>query len=437
MAHVVLDRRLAEAGLADRVERHQLRHRRLARRPADGRPGRRDAGRAGYDPSRHRARQFDGLATTTTTWCWRWTPRTSPTSAAAPRPGRCCSASSIRSWRGGDVPDPYYGGAPASRRSSRWSNAPAAALVVELRAALDAPGRDDPASRWSPAAPRSCSARRWWPRHRWPAATSPPPPGCGSATARTALMKTLPHAPEDFFTPRRAACAGWPRRPRRRRAVPEVLGGRPGVPDPALGRAGQEPRSTPRPPSAARWPATHAAGAPSFGLDHDGFIGRLPLPNRPAPTRGRSSTPYPPAAALPQAGPRPRPRAAEGRPPRVEAVLRPAGRPGARGAAGPAARRPVERQRAVGRWTAHAGVIDPAAYGGHRETDLAMLALFGLPHLPRVLDAYVEASVQPPLADGWEDRVRPAPAVPAAGARRACSAAGTPPARPTSPPATR
>ena len=46
--------------------------------------------------------------------------------------------------------------------------------------------------------------------------------------------------------------------------------------------------------------------------------------------------------------------------------------------------------------------IDPAAHAGHRETDLAMLSLFGLPHLPRVFDAYLEAS---PLADGWEDRV--------------------------------
>ena len=49
----------------------------------------------------------------------------------------------------------------------------------------------------------------------------------------------------------------------------------------------------------------------------------------------------------------------------------------------------------------HAWLIDPAAYGGHREADLAMLALFGLPHLPRVLDAYIEVA---PLADGWEDR---------------------------------
>ncbi|GAA4858895.1 fructosamine kinase family protein [Saccharopolyspora rosea] len=47
-------------------------------------------------------------------------------------------------------------------------------------------------------------------------------------------------------------------------------------------------------------------------------------------------------------------------------------------------------------------VIDPAAHGGHRETDLAMLQLFGCPHLDRVLAAYDEVS---PLAAGWRDRV--------------------------------
>ena len=47
-------------------------------------------------------------------------------------------------------------------------------------------------------------------------------------------------------------------------------------------------------------------------------------------------------------------------------------------------------------------LIDPAAHGGHREADLAMLALFGAPHLERVLAAYDEAA---PLADGWRDRV--------------------------------
>jgi fructosamine-3-kinase len=49
-----------------------------------------------------------------------------------------------------------------------------------------------------------------------------------------------------------------------------------------------------------------------------------------------------------------------------------------------------------------AWLIDPAAHGGHRETDLAMLALFGCPHLDRVLAAYDEAA---PLGDGWPSRV--------------------------------
>jgi fructosamine-3-kinase len=54
-------------------------------------------------------------------------------------------------------------------------------------------------------------------------------------------------------------------------------------------------------------------------------------------------------------------------------------------------------------WAAEAAwLVDPAAHGGHRETDLAMLALFGLPHLDRVLTAYDDAS---PLADGWRERV--------------------------------
>ena len=54
-------------------------------------------------------------------------------------------------------------------------------------------------------------------------------------------------------------------------------------------------------------------------------------------------------------------------------------------------------------WAADAAwLIDPAAHGGHRETDLAMLALFGLPHLDRVLSAYDDTT---PLSDGWRDRV--------------------------------
>lgn len=47
-------------------------------------------------------------------------------------------------------------------------------------------------------------------------------------------------------------------------------------------------------------------------------------------------------------------------------------------------------------------LIDPAAHGGHRETDLAMLALFGAPHLEQILRGYTEAH---PLRDGWQERV--------------------------------
>jgi len=46
-------------------------------------------------------------------------------------------------------------------------------------------------------------------------------------------------------------------------------------------------------------------------------------------------------------------------------------------------------------------VIDPVAYGGHREIDLAMLRLFGSPG-PRFQAAYEEVA---PLADGHQDRV--------------------------------
>jgi fructosamine-3-kinase len=55
-------------------------------------------------------------------------------------------------------------------------------------------------------------------------------------------------------------------------------------------------------------------------------------------------------------------------------------------------------------WAAdgRARLIDPAAQGGHRETDLAELALFGgAPHLDTILAAYQEVH---PLADGWRAR---------------------------------
>jgi len=54
-------------------------------------------------------------------------------------------------------------------------------------------------------------------------------------------------------------------------------------------------------------------------------------------------------------------------------------------------------------WTPDgATLIDPAAHGGHRETDLAMLALFGAPFLDAIRDGY---QAQHPLRDGWRDRI--------------------------------
>ena len=49
-----------------------------------------------------------------------------------------------------------------------------------------------------------------------------------------------------------------------------------------------------------------------------------------------------------------------------------------------------------------AALIDPMACGGHAETDLAMLDLFGCSHLDELLRGYNEASA---LADGWRDRI--------------------------------
>lgn len=51
----------------------------------------------------------------------------------------------------------------------------------------------------------------------------------------------------------------------------------------------------------------------------------------------------------------------------------------------------------------HVWLVDPAAQGGHRETDLAELALFGgAPHGDAILGAYQEVY---PLAAGWQARV--------------------------------
>lgn len=54
-------------------------------------------------------------------------------------------------------------------------------------------------------------------------------------------------------------------------------------------------------------------------------------------------------------------------------------------------------------WTPEGGtLIDPAAHGGHPETDVAMLYLFGAPHLEEIIAGYARVAG---LAQGWQERI--------------------------------
>jgi fructosamine-3-kinase len=211
----------------------------------------------------------------------------------------------------------------------------------------------------------------------------------------TALMKTLNNAPAGFFASE-AAGLTW-LRDAGGVAVPEVLA----ADDGCLILRWVEP-GRPSPDAAIGFgralAATHLAGAPAYGGDTDGFIARLPLSNKTAPAWAefyaqRRVLPY-----LRYARDRERISADDAH--RVEAAV---GRLADLVPEEPPARLHGDLWNGNVLWGTEqrVWVIDPAAYGGHRETDLAMLALFGLPHLPRVLDAYAEVS---PLAEGWQDR---------------------------------
>ncbi|MGN6326506.1 fructosamine kinase family protein [Pseudolysinimonas sp.] len=148
---------------------------------------------------------------------------------------------------------------------------------------------------------------------------------------------------------------------------------------------------------------THAAGAAAFGAapgDGPWFIGRQELPCDPSATWGAF---YAAQRVLPFAR-----RAHERRhlDARGLAVVEEACARIASGALDddePPARLHGDLWNGNVAWTpAGAVLIDPAAHGGHRETDLAMLALFGLPFLDVVLDGYDAAA---PLRPGWRDRV--------------------------------
>jgi fructosamine-3-kinase len=145
---------------------------------------------------------------------------------------------------------------------------------------------------------------------------------------------------------------------------------------------------------------THLAGASCWGHpDGDGYVGPLPLPNGPFDTWGElwwcgRVEPYLRMAV--DAGRLPREVADE-----VEATvhrLEPSVP-----VAGPC-RLHGDLWSGNVVWTPSGAVLVDAgaAHGGHPEADLAMLALFGLPYLDRVLDAYQQTN---PLPDGWRQRV--------------------------------
>ena len=100
----------------------------------------------------------------------------------------------------------------------------------------------------------------------------------------TALMKTLPHAPDGFFAAEAAGLRWLAEASLDGGAhVPDVLG----VDHECLIIRWVEPGKNSVDAATAlgrSLAATHAAGAASFGLERDGFIGRLPMPNRPTDT---------------------------------------------------------------------------------------------------------------------------------------------------------
>jgi fructosamine-3-kinase len=151
--------------------------------------------------------------------------------------------------------------------------------------------------------------------------------------------------------------------------------------------------------------ALHAAGAPAFGAappggPEDAFIGAAPMRNTPGTDWPRWYAEYRVLPYLRRAvdGGTVRPREAAD----VERVCERL--PELAGPPEPPARLHGDLWNGNVLWGADGEVrlIDPAAHGGHRETDLAMLDLFGCPHLDRVLDGYQQAA---PLAAGRRERV--------------------------------
>jgi len=212
---------------------------------------------------------------------------------------------------------------------------------------------------------------------------------------RTAFVKTGDGTPGAL----RAEALGlrWLREPGVA-AVPEVLGW-----DDSLLAISWLATDTPRKKDAERLgrelAALHASGPQMFGAPWPGFIASLELPGEPGerwPDWYASQRVLPFLRLAVDAG-----TLSAGDAEKVEAAT--ARFADVAGPDEPPSRIHGDLWSGNVLWSGGRGwLIDPAAQGGHRETDLAMLALFGTPHLDRILGGYRDAA---PLAPGWRKRV--------------------------------
>ncbi|MCW3813885.1 fructosamine kinase family protein [Micromonospora sp. DR5-3] len=218
-----------------------------------------------------------------------------------------------------------------------------------------------------------------------------------SVFAKTWPEQATRPVPEDFFATE-AAGLRWLHEPGTV-AVPEVVVALPEL----LALDWVEP-GEPTPEAAEQFgrelAGLHRAGAPEFGAEWPGFIGTLPQDNTPDP--GPWSGWFARRRLLPYLKMSVDGGALTGADASlVEELI---GRIGEFGGDEPPARIHGDLWPGNLLWGADDRVwlVDPAAHGGHRETDLAQLALFGgPPHLDRIVAAYQEAW---PLADGWPER---------------------------------
>ncbi|MET0728577.1 MAG: fructosamine kinase family protein [Acidimicrobiales bacterium] len=224
------------------------------------------------------------------------------------------------------------------------------------------------------------------------------------ADGRTVFAKTLPSPPAGFFSTE-AAGLRWLREPAAA-SVPEVLavadGDDGGPPFLLLEwiREGRPGAATERDLGRAL-AVLHQAGAPCFGREDRRTTGSRGLPNEPCETWAEfyATQRLLPLARLAHDGAALGDHAITG----LERIATSGVLDGQAGADEPPARLHGDLW-AGNRLVDDAGrswLIDPAAHGGHREFDLAMMRLFG-GFGPDCFAAYAEAH---PLAPGWEDRV--------------------------------